>query len=314
MVDKYHNRRFRSPKKSVLTAGELPRSVIGWRKVEDDYLRVGAMLDSEGNRIEIKLPVNQLSNSARHGKLVGSLGEIFELDKEKAELVEDTKNQLRDLGYKNFTKMREGGLFRLRNEIASDDRALSILDKFAEAFIPLASRRTRSFDRLSEYRDWVYQNAASFLAANYDALIWEGVLSLKTMAEERNDLSKTKTTKEYSDELVHRKAAKYKSFASLHSFRDYLKKAFDKQGKTIINGNIEYLNRKCSVCGQIVEKFNTLRFVCPNGHKFDRSFNAAKNLLDQLSGEYQTAGGNALKIPDQPHRDLSKILILIPAG
>lgn len=289
-------------------SGRIAALDVGWRKIDDEFLRLGAILDTDGNKLEIRTPIYHNSNAVKDGRLAASLKEIIELDERKGKLVEDTKNKLKELGFKNLTKMREGGLLRLKTE--AEGETLKILEDFADAFLPLASVRVRSFDRLNKYRDWLYQNIASFLAENYDALIWEGKLNLKKMAEDRKNLNEVETVKDYEMEKIRRMSAKYRNFASLYSFRDYLKKAFEKKGKFIIDGATAYTSRKCSQCNEVIEKFHNVELVCPNGHNFDRDFNAAENLLNQVKDEFVILRGDVLQIPDKANCDLSKVVRL----
>lgn len=293
------------PKEETKTVsiGRVAALDVGWRK-SGDYLRIGAILDSDGNKLELRVPISHESKSARDGKLAVSLDEIISLDEQKGNLVEETKNKLKELGVKNLTKVREGGLFRIISQ-TEDEKVLEVLNNFKSLFLPLASKRVRSFDRLNKYRDWLYQNIASWLAENYDSLIWEGQLNLKKMAEDRKDLNKVET--DYELEKIRRKSAKYRNFASLYGFRDYLKKAFTKRGKSIIDGITAYSSRTCSECGEKVDKFHNIEFICPNGHNFDRDFNAAKNLLNQIEGKFKQ--GEKLIIPNSANRDLSKVVV-----
>jgi transposase len=87
--------------------------------------------------------------------------------------------------------------------------------------------------------------------------------------------------------------------------------ALDKKGKTVIDGVTAYSSRKCSECGEIVEKFANIEFVCPNGHNFDRDFNAAQNLLNQCKGDYFFVKGDEIEIPNQANKNLSRILIKV---
>lgn len=296
-----------SEEKKTVSVSRIAALDVGWRK-NGNYLRVGAILDTDGNTLELRIPVHHESKSAKDGKLAISLDEIINLDEQKGNLVEETKAKLKELGVKNLTKMREGGLFRMISETENSE-ILDVLNDFKAKFLPLSSKRVRSFDRLNKYRDWLYQNIASWLAENYDSLIWEGQLNLKEMAEDRKDLNKVNTVADYELEKIRRKAAKYRNLASIYGFRDYLKKAFAKKGKSIIDGVTAYTSRTCSECGEKVEKFHNIEFVCPNGHNFDRDFNAAKNLLNQVEGNFKK--GERLVIPNSANRDLSKVMLVL---
>lgn len=294
-------------KRNSQTISRVAALDVGWRK-NGDYLRIGAILDSDGNKLELRVPISHESKSAKDGKLAFSLDEIISLDEQKGNLVQETKAKLKKLGVKNLIKMREGGLFRMISETENGD-VLDVLKDFNVKFLPLSSKRVRSFDRLNKYRDWLYQNIASWLAENYDSLIWEGQLNLKKMAEDRKDLNKVKTIADYELEKIRRKSAKYRNFASIYGFRDYLKKAFAKKGKSIIDGVTAYSSRTCSECGEKVNKFHNVEFVCSNGHNFDRDFNAAKNLLNQVEGDFKKGG--RLIIPNLANKDLSKVVVVL---
>lgn len=281
---------------------------VGWRKFED-YLKIGALLDSDGNKFEIRLPINNQTNNAKDGKLVSSIAGLIDLSEDIGNLVQKTKDELSKLGVKNLTKMRENGLFRMMRETENTE-VLQILENFKNNYIPLSSRRVRSFDRLSKYRDWLYQNIAVWVADNYDCLIWEGNLSLRQIAESKKNLTEAETFEEIQNEKRRRLSQKYRSYASIYGFRDFLKKAFEKRGKTIIDGETAYTSRTCSECGEIVEQFLDTAFSCSSGHELDRDFNACQNLLNQIYS-FEFVKGNNLQIPAEAHRDLSKCIVSV---
>ena len=311
---------------------------VGWRQLSNSLLRIGAMQDTDGNLFEVCCPIAYESCNVEYGRLAASLYEVFDLDEQIGDLIQMTKNKLSELGFKNLVKMRQGGLFRLQSALLKekgnsyrDDKdkeettrkidfhakgvsdsdkqaAIELLENFKNEYMPLSSKRVRSFARLSNYRDWLYQNIAAWLAENYDALILEGDLSLKRLAEQRKDLNKVETQIEKDAEKRRRFAAKHRQFASLYKFRDYIQKAFDKKGKEVIDGIAAYTSRKCAECGEIVPKSVEVELVCSKGHNFDRDFNATKNLLSQLEDKFVFVKGNPLEIPNKSHRDLSRVL------
>lgn len=127
---------------------------VGWRS-NIDYLRLGAMIDNSGNKLELRLLNGSLTNSARHGKLVSGIGELIALDERIGDLIQSTKDELAKLGVKHLIKMREGGLFRLARNLAEtgeNPQALELLELFKAEYLPLRSRRARSFDRMNKYR------------------------------------------------------------------------------------------------------------------------------------------------------------------
>ncbi len=77
------------PLENVFCKGRVAALETGWRRINDDFLRIGAIEDTDGNRIEIRTPIRHLSNAVRDGKLAASLKEIFGIDEKKDILVEE---------------------------------------------------------------------------------------------------------------------------------------------------------------------------------------------------------------------------------
>lgn len=299
--------------KEAFYSGRTAALDMGWRKISDDLLRIGAIQDASGNRFEICLPCRSESNAVKDGSLAGSLQDIFALDEQKGLLVEETKNKLKEVGVAHLTKMREGGLFRLRRALTESGEnapAMEILDAFAERFLPLQSRRARSFDRLQNYRNWIYRNVAKWLASNFDALVWEKNLGLKKIAEEFNDLTDTETSDAaYRNEKRRRAAARYRQFASLYTLRLYIKQAFDKAGKPILEADPLYIRQQCSDCGEFIEDTVEQEIFCPQGHRFDGDFNETENMLAQFRDDFIFTASDAPPVPNSPNCDLSAVIV-----
>lgn len=302
------------PADSDLKRGRILAFDAGWRRIEDSRLRIGTCLDSSGNAFNIELPTEKETCSARHGKLICGINSLFEYDSQIGLLVEKCKQDLISLGVSVHPKTREGGLFKLRSKLkesGENPQAVDVLDVFAEEYLPMRSIRSRSFDRMNKYRDWLYQNIAVWMADNYDALVWEGKLGLKKMAEAKKNLDEVPTVKDYEEEKMRRRSARYRNYASLYKFRQYLKQAFAKRGKPVVDASVAYTSRTCSACGEKVEKFANIEFVCPNGHTFDRDVNAASNLLSQAIENFDVFRSDFPEIPVRQGLDLSEIIVKI---
>ena len=280
------------PSPAMLMSGDHPTCGIdfGWRVMaEGEYLRVAYVVDSEGRRFEIRLPLEALTVRQRkfarrqHRKGVdhfyhGWYG-LIDLDKRIGDAVEDCKARIRDLiepgDRMGFTQIRQSGLARLLRKLAEEDRnhdAMQEIEAFFQRERQLRERRNALDSRLISRRRWIYRNVASWLTQRYRAIAWEEELDLKRMAEEKGKAPALQA------------ADRYRQWAAIGELRTYIAQAALKNQSQIKGKETANSTRTCCECRGKVESGAGLYTTCVNGHENDQDENAASLFLCEELG------------------------------
>lgn len=287
---------------------------LGWRVMaEGQYLRIGMLADSDGQICELRLPFNTTKSKDRERP--GWYGDFFgliRLSEEIGDAVEDGKGALRALLPAlppGFIQMRQGGLRKLLRDIDTlgienrrqHAQILGVLQGWQERETRLQHIRQRLYDRLCGRRRWLYGNLAAWLTRTYRSIVWEGDLSLKSMAEDHDNPA-----------LVH--AGKYRQWASLHELRAFVTSTAETNGTEILGMPAAFTSLTCSQCGAVAtEGSRALVVECENGHREDQDVRAARNLLllqdtaqeNGLRKITQATAARSLEIP----RELQAVVV-----
>lgn len=262
---------------------------VGWRKIDENTLRIGVIYDNNGNSYEIKLPLGvnrEVKNHIELGILLKQAQDSCK-DKMKAECLRLGIPKVR------MTNMGQRGLSNLCRELeeleerSGDQDVLMLLLK---AWRIENDQFLKDINNLNMHvigrRKWLYENIANELCRNYSTIVWEGKLDLKKLS------AKIKGEKQ-GNEFALQAAKRYMRASSLFLFRDILKRTAEKYGTEIVDGKTEYSTVECYICHADAEASSKLKLTCPNGHLFDQDENAARNLLREV---YERLDGHTLPI------------------
>lgn len=272
---------------------------LGWRKAEDG-VRIGMVWDGQRAH-ELYLPFNLANRSER--KQIERFGEtevtrdvrqIWEMQAIQDAGIEACKERLRSTDRSDWpqeareimggvVKMRAGGLRRLRRKLYEAGIVIDWLEEWHARHAELAKRIRRGQIRIDATKRAIYRNIAAWLSRHCKAVVWEGDLGLKDMAEAELG----------ADDRVLKQAQKYRQFVGLYGLRQAIKHAM---GKRLIDEKAAYSTRTCAECGVRIEKTGSVVLDCPNGHRPDRDINAAKVLRDRLPEELRVVAGLALQV------------------
>lgn len=252
---------------------------VGWRKLEG-ALRVGYLVDSTGERRELRLPLDFSTRDTRRWRkrnpnmepIPQTHEELRELsalrDASLESLKADLRAMLSPLPF-GFDKMRNRGLRRLLKELPDSDSAAK--DRIA-AWIsqdePRYRRQARASERFANARMKIYERWAAEIAASYDTVIVEAPFAKH--AVESTDKSPA----------LHAADRNYQ-IAAPHSLVQKLSHACRRSGSRFVKKRSKDTTARCSVCGGKVATGPDLILVCENGHAQDQDYNAAVNLLSQ---------------------------------
>jgi transposase len=161
---------------------------------------------------------------------------------------------------------------RSLKEGAIAQQSIAELEAWKEENDRLLSRLAAAERVFLRRREWLYGCIAAWIARRYDAIAWEGDLSIKKITEVKS--------KGYALEA----AAKYRQFAAPYEFRKALRRAAAKYGAELIDLEAADTSRICPHCNGVVKVGAQLSVECENGHKEDQDVNAARLMLLKLEG------------------------------
>jgi hypothetical protein len=283
----------------------------GWRLM-GDRVRVGVLTDNAGHSYEIAMPFDFSSRADK--KCIEpkkkDVRRLVLLSEQTGDCVENCKQALKAIYDRKkdqwpeearqtmlgFTKMRQGGLERLREKLEGTDlEAASLLWKLA-LIIDWLHHKKRALElEFAQLKEEVYKQVAAWIMRSFDIVAWEGDLSLKQMAEAgAGDPSQ-----------------KYRQLVGQYYLRERIKQAaqkfrhdpeLDPKNKGALrNHKAAYSTQTCSECGGKVEKGRKLLRVCENGHKQDNDVNTSRLLLSEIEGG-ASISASPVEIPDHLRR------------
>jgi hypothetical protein len=271
------------PFPAVRQDGPVAGLDLGWRVMaEGAYLRIGMLADSEGSVIELRLPMRDTGASRyKNSKLLEKSRtwyDILEFDRQIGAGVEDAKGALRILLEKlppGFEKMRQAGLRKFLHTL--DEHGIDNPEQRAaiQARLEAWDAKERHLqrikadlqDRLIGRKRWLYQNLAAWLTKRYRMIAWEADLSIKQLAENHENPALANSMK-------------YRQWAAISEFREYLKKAAKKNGCEINGPEAAFSTLAHWDTEEVLEKgTGALELEWPLGGREDQDVNAARNLL-----------------------------------
>lgn len=301
-----------------ITVEESPLSAgldLGWRSMaEGRYLRIGYLVDSEGRRIELRLPMDHVQADAKRmaqfhadRRHTGYLRHATFMDADDlasliGDGVEDCKGKLKRLLETlppGFVQMRQRGLYELRGKVEelSDNPAQqaairAALDAWSDRNQLLKDLKITASDKAIRWRRSMYRNLAAWLTKTYEAIAWEGDLSLKEMAEAENKAPAIDAS------------MKYRQRAALSEFRLYLQQAAAKNNCDLVNVEAAGSTSSWFPTGEEVSVSGSLFLTGPNGESRDMDENAALNLLSQSPWGIGQNGGLRTFAQEKPRQPL----------
>lgn len=279
----------------------------GWR-VMGDRVRIGLLADNAGHFYELAVPFDFAGREDR--KCIEpkkkDIRRLSLLSEQIGDCVENCKQGLKAIYDRNkdqwpeearqsmngFTKMRQGGLERLRALIEEHDREASSLLWKLEAILDWLHHKKRALElEWAQLKEEIYKQLSAWIVKNFDQVAWEGDLSLKQMAESN----------------AGDPAQKYRQMVGQCYLRQRLPQAAAKYRCELIDRPAAYSTQFCGapvgsgVCGAKIPKGRKLLRVCENGHKQDNDCNTSRLLLNEIEGAASISAA-PVEIPDHLRR------------
>jgi hypothetical protein len=242
---------------------------VGWRKLDDERLRVAVGYDGHSHP-ELVLP---LTFQAR-GLGEVSLDRISKVKTLRDNSLEATKDKLRTLLNPlppGFAQMRNGGLLRLlrlmqQNE--PDSPVIGMLENWKTDNDRYLRLERVLENKLMAHRDKMYEKWALVeIATKY------GVVKIEKMnQQEMWDAEANK-----KDPAL-RAAAERRKYASCGALLAYIRRTVKRVGGEIVEVPAEHTTDICSECGALFEAGSEIIGRCTRGHEKDQDWNAAENI------------------------------------
>lgn len=271
---------------------------FGWRTM-GDFIRVGMLCDSDGNAVEIRLPLDaSTAHTRRHG-IASGWRDLIQIDERVGNLLQETKTELlpllpsglpddlRELASK-MPSLRQTGLIKLLRGLVTHSlapEARTLLHGWLVENDRLRSLRSALQDRLVGRRRWLYRNVAAYLARRYICIAIAEDFSLKETVENRAP-----------DRFGIVLGRRYHHWSAVGELRAYMTEAVGKSGSRILRAatGSGWGLAKCHLCGDEVKTTASLQLACSNGHRLDQDVNTALNLLRGIApaGMDEVAGND----------------------
>ena len=260
---------------------------FGWRAM-GEYIRVGMVCDSEGNSIEIRLPLNNPTAHTRRFGLKANWLDLADINRKISELLEETKAGLNcrlpsqlpeavQIFVRRLPQLRQGGLVGLLRTLeGSEGQALAgdlleLLHRWLAENDRLRSERAALQDRLVGRREWLYRNIAAFLAQRYSHIVISEDFPIPRI------VANSKV-----DEFALLRARRYQEWSAPGQLRGYLIEAVQKAGGTLTKAEPFWGLRNCPICGREIRDRRPLNVCCEDGHQIDQDVGSALMLLEML--------------------------------
>lgn len=272
---------------------------LGWRRQENG-IRLGVLWDGHKAH-ELFLPFNLANRSERKQierypdtEVTRDIRQIWEMQSIQDAGIEDVKRRLGECDRSTWpqdarermsgiVKMRAGGLRRLRRTLFDAGVSLDFVEEWHSRHSEIAKRIRQGQIRIGATKQAIYRNLAAWLSRHCQALVWEGDLGLKDMAEA--ELT--------GEDRILKLAQKHRQFVGLYGLRQAIKHAM---GSRLINEKSAYSTATCSVCGHRIQTGPMITLMCDQGHLVDCDMNAAKVLYSRLPEELRAAAGAGLQV------------------
>lgn len=253
---------------------------IGWKMLTNGSIRVATSCDEAGVIDEVVVPMKTISGLSKSdslrqirdknlaefkGKLIPWLN--------KSKLSPEWISRIEDIArWKSQARFALLVTFWDQNRIADDDHIFAEANKWRRQDAHLWTWESDQRAKSINHRTNEYRGIAATLASTFDTLCVEGDLGLPDIIKRKKPEDKAMTEAE-------KQAATRRFIAAPGSFKMIVMNAFKMRSRNVIVVPAAGTSLLCNICdsstGTVVANIHT----CPNGHSWDRSENAAKNLI-----------------------------------
>ncbi len=239
---------------------------LGWRKVDEEHMRVAVLNFGSPWPEELVMPL------ALHDRKLGevSLDRMANIQRCRDGLLERTKSAVAPmLGPMpaGWAQTRNGGLIRLMRDTATSAEAVALLEAWKkDSDRYLRTERMLESHMLRHY-EWRYRNWAKDVAARYH-----------TVRIKRMNLKEMWSVEKTKDDPALKASAERRKLAACGSLLAMVKHAVRKACGNLVEVEAAHTTDTCSACGSRFEAGAGLMGRCERDHEIDQDWNAASNI------------------------------------
>lgn len=291
----------------------------GWRAertnaMNESGIRIMTIFDGTSAQ-EIVLPYDLSNKRERRHHAENSnrppidIREVWRIQSERDSRLEQCKSELRTEtkdGWpdeavrmmRGITKMRAGGLMRIRHKLTDASLVSPAIESWLEYDRPAWIQQRHIQRRWLATRDEFYRVLAAELTDQADVVVWEGDLSLKQMAEESGKKKNRRKAKHEDsgewdarsvDERILEASMRWRHTAGLYKLRLWIKEEVAQKRRELIDEAAAYSSQVCYHCGASITPSASLIVMCANGHKHDQDENTCRYFWGRLADEVRAA-------------------------
>jgi hypothetical protein len=239
---------------------------VGWRKLDNDRMRVAVLYNGGPNSDELVMPLR--IHDHKLGEV--SLERLANLNRCRDALLERTKATVAImLGTEPsaWAQMRNGGLIRLMREEGAPPEVLGVIEAWKQDNDRYLRIERMVADRLRRHYGWKYHNWAKDVAARHRAIYVE-----RTNQRQMWERERVKTIPAL------RASAERRKLAACGSLLEVIKHAVSKARGELVEVAAAHTTDRCSICGAHFQAAEALMGRCERGHELDQDWNAARNI------------------------------------
>jgi hypothetical protein len=246
---------------------------VGWRKLDDNQMRIAVLYDGQPRPEELVMPLRL--HDRRLGEV--SLERLANLKRCRDGLLERTKTALAAVLSPlpaDWARMRNGGLVRLIRDGGTPAKAVAVLEAWREDNDRYLRLERMVEGHLRRHYEWRCRNWAKDVAARHG-----------TVRIEKMNLQEMWEAEKVKKAPALKASAERRKLAACGSLLGMLKHTVSKARGALAEVETAYTTNTCSVCGAHFEAGPELTGRCERGHEMDQDWNAARNIYASRAGE-----------------------------
>jgi len=239
---------------------------VGWRKLDDDRMRIAVLYNGQPTPEELIMPLRIFDRKL--GEV--SLERLANLKRCRDGLLERTKPAVAAmLGPlpAGWAQMRNGGLIRLMRDEGTPAEAVVVLEAWKQDNDRYLRTERMVEGHLRRHYEWRCRNWAKDVAARH-----------RTVRIEKLNLREMWEMERVKKNPALRASAERRKLAACGSLLAMIKHAVSKARGELAEVKAARTTHTCSVCGAHFEVGPGIMGRCGRGHEMDQDWNAARNI------------------------------------
>ncbi|MGD0460599.1 MAG: hypothetical protein ABSC21_22990 [Terriglobia bacterium] len=253
-------------KEATAPAGTQCGIDVGWRKLDDDRMRIAVLYNGQPTPEELVLPLRL--HDRRLGEV--SLERLANLKRCRDGLLERTKDAVAAMLSPlpaGWTQMRNGGLVCLMRDEGTPAEAVAVLKAWKQDNDRYLRMERMVEGHLRRHYEWRRGNWAKDVAARH-----------RTVRIEKMNQQEMWGAKKVKEIPALKASAERRRLAACGSLLGMIRHAVSKARGELAEVEAAHTTDTCSVCDTHFEAGPGIMGRCERGHEMDQDWNAARNI------------------------------------